>query len=88
MALAAEYAAMFEQLAATPGPAITEVSVAEGREMYRLMRPINPEISVGHIEDRVITPPAGRHWPANLYATGQRTFRHLRQFSRWWLGDW
>jgi acetyl esterase len=59
VALAAEYAAMFEQLAATPGPAITEMSPAEGREMYRLMRPLNPDISVGGIEDRTITGPGG-----------------------------
>lgn len=58
MALAAEYAAMFEQLAATPGPAITEMSAVEGREMYRSMRPLNPDINVGHIEDRAISGPA------------------------------
>ena len=38
---------MLAQLAETPGPAIHEMSPAEAREMYRMMRPLNPELAVG-----------------------------------------
>ena len=35
MPLAPEYEAMFAQLAESPAPGITDLSLAEGREMYR-----------------------------------------------------
>ena len=54
MPLAPEYAAMFEQLAeAPPAPPLNEMTPAEGREMYRTMRPLNPDIDVHHVEAHV-----------------------------------
>jgi acetyl esterase len=54
MPLAPEYEAMFAALAAEPGPKISQLSPAEGREMYRMMRPVNPEVAIGSVEDRTI----------------------------------
>ena len=59
MPLAPEYEAMFAALAAEPGPKISELSPAEGREMYRLMRPVNPEVAIGSVEDLTIDTGAG-----------------------------
>lgn len=66
MPLAAEYQAMFAALAAEPGPKLSDLSPAEGREMYRLMRPLNPEVSVGSVEDRSIRTAAG-DLPVRIY---------------------
>ncbi|MCH8142929.1 MAG: alpha/beta hydrolase [Proteobacteria bacterium] len=55
MPLAPEYQAMLEQLADAPGPAITEMSPTEARELYRTMRPANPELAVGGVTDRSIS---------------------------------
>ncbi len=66
MPLAPEYEAMFAALAAEPGPKISELSPAEGREMYRMMRPVNPELAIGSVEDRVIETDAGAI-PVRIY---------------------
>lgn len=66
MPLAPEYEAMFSALAAEPGPKISELSPAQGREMYRLMRAVNPELSIGSVEDRQIETEAGS-LPIRIY---------------------
>ena len=47
MPLHPEYDAMLKQLAATPGPALTDLPVADARAMYRMMRPAAPDLAVG-----------------------------------------
>ncbi|MBT8477268.1 MAG: alpha/beta hydrolase [Gemmatimonadetes bacterium] len=59
MPLAPEYEAMFSALAEEPGPKISDLSPAEGREMYRVMRAVNPELSIGAVEDRQIETEVG-----------------------------
>ena len=59
MPLAPEYAAMFAQLAETPAPPLSSLPPDQGREIYRLMRPVNPELPIGKVEDRRIPGPAG-----------------------------
>ena len=54
MPLAPEYQAMLDQLADAPGPAISEMNPTEARELYRMMRPANPELAVGQVTDRSI----------------------------------
>ncbi len=55
MPLAPEYAAMFAQLAEQePAPPLYELTPEQGREMYRMMRPLNPELPVHRVEDKVI----------------------------------
>ena len=66
MPLAPEYEAMFAALAAEPGPKISELSPAEGREMYRAMRPVNPELAIGAVEDRTIETDVGSI-PVRIY---------------------
>jgi len=66
MPLAPEYEAMFAQLAAEPAPKLSELTPAEGREMYRLMRPVNEEVPVGSVEDRVIAT-ADADIPVRIY---------------------
>ena len=59
MPLAPEYQALLAQLAETPGPPFTAMTPEEGRAAYRLMRPANPEITVGHVTERRIDGPGG-----------------------------
>ncbi|MEQ8858577.1 MAG: alpha/beta hydrolase [Pseudomonadales bacterium] len=59
MPLAPEYQAMLAELAAADGPAIADLSPAEGRELYRLMRPLDPEAPVVQVADRSIPGPGG-----------------------------
>jgi acetyl esterase len=58
MALVPEYQAMFDQLAAEPAPPLSALSPAEGRDLYRAMRPLNPDLEVGAVENRTIEGPA------------------------------
>ncbi len=51
MPLAPEYEAMFAELAKEPAPAISELPPEGGREMYRLMRPVEPDLPIGSVED-------------------------------------
>ena len=59
MPLAPEYQAMLAQLAEQPGPAITELSATEAREVYRMMRPVDESIAVGSVTNRTAPGPAG-----------------------------
>ena len=90
MPLAQEYAAMFEQLAAQePGPALWDMSAAEGREMYRAMRPVVPELPVHRSEDRTISGTSG-DIPARIYTPeGDGPFGILMYFhgGGWVIGD-
>ncbi len=89
MPLAAEYEAMLAELAATPGPALHEMSPAQSREMYRMMRPPNPELIVGNVEDRAIDGPAGAI-PIRIYTpVGSGPFGILINFhgGGWVIGD-
>ncbi len=89
MPLAPEYEALFAQLAAEPSPKLSELSPAEGREMYRLMRPLNPEVPVGSVEERTI-PAQGREIPARVYRPdGEGPFGILMNFhgGGWVIGD-
>ncbi|MEM7097445.1 MAG: alpha/beta hydrolase [Pseudomonadota bacterium] len=55
MPLAPEYAAMFEQLAGEePAPPLWEMTPAQGREMYRAMRPLIDELPIGSVENQTI----------------------------------
>jgi acetyl esterase len=69
MPLAPEYQAMLDELAETPGPAIVDLSPAEGRELYRLMRPLNPELAVANVRDHAIEPadPTQQAIPVRIY---------------------
>jgi acetyl esterase len=89
MPLAPEYAAMLAELAAAEGPAISDLSPAEGREMYRLMRPVNPDIAVGKIENTTIPGPAGAI-PVRIYTPqGAGPFPVFVNFhgGGWVIGD-
>ena len=66
MPLAPEYQAMLAEMSAQEGPALTDLSPPEARALYRLMRPVNPDIAVGRIEDRRIPGPAG-DIPVRIY---------------------
>ncbi len=59
MPLHPEYAAMLQQLAAEPGPALSDMPIADARAMYRMMRPAAPELEVARVEDRTIQGPTG-----------------------------
>lgn len=89
MPLAAEYQAMFAALAAEPGPKLSDLSPAEGREMYRLMRPLNPEAIIGSVEDRSIRTGDG-DLPVRIYrpeADGPAPILMNFHGGGWVIGD-
>ena len=89
MALHPEYDALLKQLASTPGPAISELPVADGRAMYRMMRPAAPALDVGSVQDRTIPGPAGAI-PIRVYSpSGRGPFPILINFhgGGWVIGD-
>lgn len=89
MPLAPEYEAMFAALAAEPGPKLSDLSPAEGREMYRMMRPVNPDVTIGSVEDKSISTTAG-DLPIRLYRpTGDGPYPILMNFhgGGWVIGD-
>ena len=61
MPLAPEYVALFEQAAQQdpPPPPIWEMTPTDAREMYRAMRPVNPDLPIHKCEDRTIPGPGG-----------------------------
>ncbi len=89
MPLVPEYQAMFDALAEEPGPAITDLTPDEAREMYRLMRPVNPDLSVGGVVDRTVPGPHG-DIPIRIYSPeGEGPFPVLVNFhgGGWVFGD-
>ncbi|MEM9622804.1 MAG: alpha/beta hydrolase [Pseudomonadota bacterium] len=90
MPLAPEYAAMFEQLAQNePAPALWELSAEQGRDMYRAMRPLNPELPVHDVRDETIQGSQG-DIPLRIYTpAGDGPFGILMYFhgGGWVIGD-
>jgi len=90
MPLAAEYVAMFEQLAEQePAPPIYEMTPEQGRELYRAMRPVIPELPVHQSEDRTISGTLG-DIPLRIYTPeGEGPFGILMNFhgGGWVIGD-
>ena len=89
MPLAAEYEAMFSALAAEPGPKISDLSPAEGREMYRAMRAVNPDLGIGSVEDQQIDTEVGSI-PVRIYRpSAQGPLPILMNFhgGGWVIGD-
>ncbi|MEM7077649.1 MAG: alpha/beta hydrolase [Pseudomonadota bacterium] len=90
MPLAAEYAAMFEQLAqAEPAPPLWEMTPEQGREMYRAMRPVIDELPIHKVEDRNL-PGSETDIPVRIYTpAGDGPFGVLVYFhgGGWVIGD-
>ncbi|MFU8817225.1 MAG: alpha/beta hydrolase [Pseudomonadales bacterium] len=89
MPIAPEYQAMLTEMAAQQGPALTDLAPPEARAMYRLMRPVNPDIEVGNIEERGIAGPAG-DIPLRIYTpVGEGPFPVLVNLhgGGWVIGD-
>lgn len=90
MPLAAEYVAMFEQMAEQePAPPIYEMTTEQARELYRTMRPVIAELPVQRSEDRTIPGTLG-DIPVRIYTPeGQGPFGVLVNFhgGGWVIGD-
>jgi len=89
MPLHPEYDAMLKQLAATPGPALSDMPVADARAMYRMMRPAAPDLEVANVRDRSVPGPAGAI-PTRIYTpSGTGPFPILVYFhgGGWVIGD-
>ena len=89
MPLHPEYDAVLKQLAATPGPALSDMPVADARAMYRMMRPAAPDLAVGRVDDRSIDGPAGAI-PLRIFTpAGQGPFPIFVNFhgGGWVIGD-
>ena len=89
MPLAPEIEAFLNQAAAAGGPSIADLPPEGGREMYRAMQPLAPEIEVGRVEDRTIDGPGGAI-PLRIYTpAGDGPFPVLMNFhgGGWVIGD-
>ena len=89
MPLAEEYAALLAELSANPGPELKDLTPAEGRELYRMMRPVVEELPIGAIRDERIPGPAGEI-PIRIYTpTGSGPFGILVNYhgGGWVIGD-
>ena len=90
MPLAPEYQAMFDELAAAdPSPSLAEIPVADARAIYRAMRPINPELTIGAIENAQISGPSGAISIRIYRPEGDGPFGTLVYFhgGGWVIGD-
>lgn len=89
MPIAPEYQAMLDQLAAgEPAPGLAELPVAEGRAVYQAMRPVNPALPIGRIEDTVI--PGPHDIPIRIYypdASGTFPVMVFYHGGGWVIGD-
>ena len=89
MPLHPEYDAMLKQLAAAPGPALSDMPVSDARAMYRMMRPAAPELAVGRVEDRTVPGPGGAI-PLRIFTpSGSGPFPVFVNFhgGGWVIGD-
>ncbi len=90
MPLSPEYQAMFEQLAAAdPAPPLWEMTPEQGREMYRLARPVINELPIGNVVNQNIPGPKGEI-PIRIYFPKEAgTFGTLLYFhgGGWVIGD-
>jgi acetyl esterase len=89
MPLHPEYDAMLKQLAATPGPALSDMPVADARAMYRMMRPATPDLAVAKVQEKSIPGPAGAI-PTRIYTpAGSGPFPIFVYFhgGGWVIGD-
>ena len=60
MPLATEYQAMLEQLAAAgPAPSVRDLPVADGRDLYRAARAVNPDLPIHKVSDASLPGPGG-----------------------------
>ena len=87
MPLHPEYDAMLKQLAATPGPAISDMPVADARAMYRMMRPAAPDLAVAKVQDRIHSRSGRCDSDAHLHACRQRSIPDPGVLPRRRLGD-
>ena len=90
MPLAPEYEAMFAQLAEQePAPPLWEMTPEQGREMYRVMRPLIDELPIHQVEDKTIAGTQG-DIPVRIYTpAGEGPFGVLVFFhgGGWVIGD-
>ncbi len=66
MPLHPEYELLLKQMAEVGGPALSEMPVEQGREMYRMMQPENPTLEVGSVQAQQI-PGAAGDIPIRIY---------------------
>ncbi|MFP6796080.1 MAG: alpha/beta hydrolase [Pseudomonadales bacterium] len=89
MPLHPEYESLLKQMAEAGGLNLSEMPVEQGREMYRMMQPENPEVVVGTVADRKIPGPAG-DIPIRIYTPeGDGPFPIVLMFhgGGWVIGD-
>ena len=89
MALHPQFEALLGELASAEGPALTDMTPDQGREMYRMMQPEAPEIGVGDVTDRNVPGPAG-NIPIRIYTPiGDGPFPIVVMYhgGGWVIGD-
>ena len=89
MPVHSDYQAFLDQLAAIGGPALTEMSPAAAREMFRAGYPARPDVVVGNVEDRTLSV-IEREIPVRIYTPkGEGPFPVTMMFhgGGWVIGD-
>lgn len=82
-------AGMLEQMAAAGGPALSDMSPAEGREMYRAMQPVTGQPELHSVRDAAASGPAG-DVPIRIYEPGPGKDRPCLVYFHgggWVIGD-
>lgn len=90
MPLAPEYQAMLAELAQAEAPALRDMTPAQAREAYRMMRPVNPDLTGCTVTDSRCPGPAGNDIPLRIYRPeGDGPFGILVYFhgGGWVIGD-
>ncbi|MBX3706329.1 MAG: alpha/beta hydrolase [Pseudomonadales bacterium] len=80
---------MLTQLAEQPGPPLASLAPPDARQMYRMMRPLNPDIALAAVADRTIAGPTGPI-PVRIYTpAGKGPFPVLVNLhgGGWVIGD-
>lgn len=89
MPLAPEYEAFLAAAAEAGAPPLSEMSPEQGRELYRMMRPANPDIPVGSVSDIEIPGPESTVGVRVYQPNGSGPFPVLMNFhgGGWVIGD-
>ena len=89
MPLAPEYEAFLAAASEAGAPPLSDMSPEQGRELYRMMRPANPDIKVGAVADIDIPGPVGQIGARVYQPVGQGPFPVLMNFhgGGWVIGD-
>ena len=91
MPLHPEYQALLSQLAEAGGPALTEMPIADAREMMRVAQPPRPDVEIGNVtDDSISVSDTGLEIPFRVYCPvgqGVKPMIFMYHGGGWVIGD-